>query len=518
MDTGLMTGSPQNVWYARGFATNAPETGLPPAGALLTSQSQPDHQYRFQEYQSNNAVLIRASSTNATLTLTTPGNYAALSFLAGAAGGSATVKCLVHHLDQSAESGTFLIADWFDGAKPVLVADGRFDLVTRTFNSVSSGNPRLYAYDLALTNTSSPVERVLFQYQRRPGQIVAPNVAIFAVSGATHAEFRPIELSGFDQDLVIEQGYRGFELPNLTGQVQKVTPAALLAGDGGNASFRISNSGATPSPLSAMAFYLARDRQSFAESEKLGQVEIPPVPSGQSTNLEFAFQVPASAPIGSYALNWWIDPRGEVDEYRSDDNRGSFQMNLGPNLEISPRDIALVTNVLDRQVTFTFAVQNSGTPAPATKATIYFGSAWGPSPEAREVGQLEVPASVSGDPPLIARFTLAVPSDLPRGFYAASAWVDSVGRVEEWAEGDNQGGMWIEIPDPPSLVRLSAALNTGSRLQISGAPSDRAVTLQVSSDLQHWMDVQSFTVGESLFHQQDCSGAGAFFRVTVAGP
>ena len=58
-------------WYEQGFNLDAPNTGLPAAGSTLTSESQPDHTYKFApSYLAPNAVLIDPLMSNVTVTVT----------------------------------------------------------------------------------------------------------------------------------------------------------------------------------------------------------------------------------------------------------------------------------------------------------------------------------------------------------------------------------------------------------------------------------------------------------------
>jgi hypothetical protein len=50
MDSGINLTAPLgdlNTWYEQGYYRNRPDTGLPPAGAVLQSQVQPDHYYQM---------------------------------------------------------------------------------------------------------------------------------------------------------------------------------------------------------------------------------------------------------------------------------------------------------------------------------------------------------------------------------------------------------------------------------------------------------------------------------------
>jgi hypothetical protein len=84
---------------------------------------------------------------------------------------------------------------------PAVTAWGRVDVNLFVFNNVAYPQPGLFARDVALTNTTSAVTRIEFQYLSGAGHNV-----VFAVSGALAPEdaFAPIEVSGFNEDLVVE--------------------------------------------------------------------------------------------------------------------------------------------------------------------------------------------------------------------------------------------------------------------------------------------------------------------------
>ena len=63
-------------------------------------------------------------NNGATLTLTTPGAFGGLSFLASSGNGTVTVAYTINFADGSTEAGTFDSPDWFNGTDPVVTANG----------------------------------------------------------------------------------------------------------------------------------------------------------------------------------------------------------------------------------------------------------------------------------------------------------------------------------------------------------------------------------------------------------
>ena len=212
MDGG--TANTEKSWYEVGYNRNAGalSTGLPAAGSTFTSASYPDHSFRMApSYTSNNAVLLNSSVTSGTLTLSSPAAYTRLSFLVSAGKGSGTVQARVYHQDGTIQTNTLAIPDWFNGSNPAYTAKGRVDVRTFAFDSVNSSNPRLYSADVVLTNPSSPVTRVVFNYG------TGANNCIFAMSGSTGGAFVPIAVTGYNQDVIVEAAAPTFApLPGYT--------------------------------------------------------------------------------------------------------------------------------------------------------------------------------------------------------------------------------------------------------------------------------------------------------------
>jgi len=181
MDAG--TGNTGTSWYEQGYNASAPATGLPPAGSTITGQLDSTHTYTFAaSYTVNNAAMVD-SSHGASLAPASPSAFSALSFLTSAGHGPVLVDCRVKHADGSSETAVFNVPDWFLNSPIVWNAQGRVDVNTGSFTSVNGDNPRLYALEMALTNTASPVTNINLTWDSaNSGNGVA---AVFAVSGST---------------------------------------------------------------------------------------------------------------------------------------------------------------------------------------------------------------------------------------------------------------------------------------------------------------------------------------------
>lgn len=202
--TASMDGGTNNTgftYYEQGFNVDNPTTGLPTAGSTFTSESLADHSYTMAaNYAAPNAILINTNQVrSATYTLTTPTALSAISFLGAGGSGAPTLTWTVTHADNTTETGTIVIGDWFGGANQAVTANGRVNAVSRAFDNVNNNNPRLYSIDITLANTTSPVTKIDLAHLTGNG-----NAAIFAVSGSTGAEFANLPGTGFNYDLIVE--------------------------------------------------------------------------------------------------------------------------------------------------------------------------------------------------------------------------------------------------------------------------------------------------------------------------
>jgi len=197
MDAGI--GNTDSTWYEMGYNAAAPETGLPVHGSTFISQTSPDHSYAMApDYTANNAVLIGSDVRNGTFTLNTPDTFSRLSFLTAAGNGATTISYVVHHANSTVDSGTFVAPDWFSGVDAVFVANGRYNYL-HGCEAVHSGFPKLFAADVVVSNSASPVTGIDFAYTSGSG-----HAAIFAVSGATMGTFNPIPVAGYNVDIIRE--------------------------------------------------------------------------------------------------------------------------------------------------------------------------------------------------------------------------------------------------------------------------------------------------------------------------
>jgi len=179
MDAG--TNNTGSTFYEMGYEPQAPATGLPHANTVLTNVSAADHLYLMPpDYTAKNTVLVTAGQSTAMITITSPVAASALSFLAAAGHGPVTVGCSVYHADGHVEQQSFTIQDWFTYAPVAWYANGRVYVNNSMVDSVNSGNPRLYAQDMALTDTTNPVTQIQLDFL---SGATNATLAVFAVSG-----------------------------------------------------------------------------------------------------------------------------------------------------------------------------------------------------------------------------------------------------------------------------------------------------------------------------------------------
>jgi hypothetical protein len=192
------------TFYEQGYNFDAPDTGLPLAGVATASLDLPDYTFSFApDYTASNGLLIDTNITSGALTFTNPAAFSSLSFLGASGNGDMTLDYTVHYNDGSNESGQLTVLDWFNGATAAFIANGRVGAIAGNFDTVGGGNPKLFTYDVALSTPGVPVQSVDFS---RASSGDNSHAVLFAVSGSTGAEFSPIGVTGFNQDVIVEAG------------------------------------------------------------------------------------------------------------------------------------------------------------------------------------------------------------------------------------------------------------------------------------------------------------------------
>lgn len=185
LDDGIL--NTNNSWYEQGYNFYAPLTGVPGAGKTVTNAAASDHVYAMApDFTVNDAILIDADNPFMTITPTTPRTASGLSFFGSSGNGAMTINFTLHHADGTTQDGSFVLPDWFNNTPIAYLPNGRVNVQTGVFQAVNSNNPRLYAVDVAVNDTASPITSIDLAYTTGTG-----HAGILAVSAAAGA-IKPI--------------------------------------------------------------------------------------------------------------------------------------------------------------------------------------------------------------------------------------------------------------------------------------------------------------------------------------
>jgi hypothetical protein len=163
MDDG--TGLGGAAFYEQGVNGGATATGVPRASAVFGSVNDANHTFALQPngQGQNDGLMLDPSNTTGTLTLSGATKYSMLSFLVSGANGGGSINYTINYAGGGSQSGSISAPDWYDNSPVAWDANGRTD-INLNFDSVSSGNPRIYQQDVALNDSSHPVTSVAFSY------------------------------------------------------------------------------------------------------------------------------------------------------------------------------------------------------------------------------------------------------------------------------------------------------------------------------------------------------------------
>ena len=172
-------------WYELGNNVAAPTTGLP-MGTTVTSGSNPQFSYTLQPATSRNAMLLDSAGGNTTgrFTLASPTALSQVSFLtsSGNAGTpTPTITATLHYSDGTPDATglTFNSPDWFFvNTNIAIIANGRIS--AGGYDSVNSGNPRLYDAIINNPNPANPIASIDLSWA--VGGSTNAHTAIFGVN------------------------------------------------------------------------------------------------------------------------------------------------------------------------------------------------------------------------------------------------------------------------------------------------------------------------------------------------
>jgi hypothetical protein len=213
-----------NGFYQTGLPGYA--WGLPPSG-IFVSMVGDGTIFEFQPYTSSNALVLSADTglTNGTLTLVTPAVYAQIAVVAHSGNGTNPAGSLTFTFsDNSQYVTTYSAPDWFNNTNNVAwFGSGRI-MLSNGNDSGGLENPRWYQTTVnlaaALGASNKPLVSVTF------GKAGANSTAIYCISGQPASSAKPIAVTGFNRDLVVENNAAG---PPYTGAASELDPGEGMA-------------------------------------------------------------------------------------------------------------------------------------------------------------------------------------------------------------------------------------------------------------------------------------------------
>ena len=164
-----------NTWFEQGYVPTNSSYGLPASGSTFSSITQPTHRFRMGNYSSNNAILIDSNHRAANIIPASPAPYTFFALLASGgdiiSGYRMINSCILQHQDGTSETNQFYGYDWFESSMPGYIAwqaHGRINMANRTFNTLGTGDPKLFESYFRVVNPTSPVTNLLVLWHSSP--------------------------------------------------------------------------------------------------------------------------------------------------------------------------------------------------------------------------------------------------------------------------------------------------------------------------------------------------------------
>jgi hypothetical protein len=210
MDAG--SGNNGGAWYEQGFNLAVPTTGLPAKGTTFISSAAADHSYLMPASfgpgngaagTTNDAFVVGQGTGSPTILLTSPAAYSLISLLGSAGHGPNSVNYTINFADTTTQNGTLTVGDWFNGTPVAYNTNGRLSVGTGAFDNVNAGNPRLYSFDIPVSNTSSAVTSIALS-----SASTTSTAAFFAVSGSQVPEPGTLGLLALGGVMVLGRRWR----------------------------------------------------------------------------------------------------------------------------------------------------------------------------------------------------------------------------------------------------------------------------------------------------------------------
>jgi hypothetical protein len=206
-----------NTYYEQGLysrpGTPGGNSGVPLHNTVFTNINNPAMTFLMPpDYTQPNTLMVDTyftpSPTPGTFLFSNPTTVTNLAVLCFGGGGGITVNYTVTHSDNSTETGTIALQDWFAGGSSVAWgANGRVTY-TGGYNNynnsaVNNNAPYLYQYGIPVTN-SSPVVNVSFSLPNNSNGNHANFLAISGMAaGATTWTPIPLDPSSFNVKMIV---------------------------------------------------------------------------------------------------------------------------------------------------------------------------------------------------------------------------------------------------------------------------------------------------------------------------
>ena len=213
------------VYFEKGFGGQN-NYGMPPAGTTFTNAAG-DHAFTLApSYTAANAMAVCSNGwgpPGGSFVITAPRAISTLALLGASTWGPKYVDVTVHHQDGTSETSPQVpIPDWFNsngtipGTYPAvlaLVAAAGFETDNSGFDTGNTANYRLFAIDIPIGNTVSPVTRVDLAYNTdlNVGNSPSGVTFIFGLAGSpvypplSSNPALPLTVTGYNEDMVVER-------------------------------------------------------------------------------------------------------------------------------------------------------------------------------------------------------------------------------------------------------------------------------------------------------------------------
>ncbi len=200
--TGNGAGLGDTSVYEQGFYAHPGLTGgnsgVPVHNTTFVASNNANITYLMPStYLTNDVLMIDSTFTSGAFTFESATTATNLAILCTGGGGSTTLNYVVTHSDNSTESGSISMPDWFNGGSTVAWgANGRVTAGggEENFNASSQNNQPPYLYSDNITVSGlTPITSISFTFSS------GAHANLFAVSGnASGAKWSPIPVGGFN--------------------------------------------------------------------------------------------------------------------------------------------------------------------------------------------------------------------------------------------------------------------------------------------------------------------------------